>query len=62
MPYMTLNMSSLVSGPFLQGEALARVVLPVQKVPHLPGGQAVRVQGGPDLLRLLLRFAVRHPM
>lgn len=52
----------VLSGSLVQGQALAREVLPVQQVPGVAGGQAVRVQDGADILRPLLRRAVRHAL
>ena len=46
-----LSINLLFSGPVLQGQALARGVLPVLQVPRLAGRQAVRLQGGQNLLR-----------
>merc|ERR1712241_1506071 len=46
-------------GSVLQGEALARGLLPLQQVPHQPRRQAVRIQGRSYLLWPLLRRAVR---
>lgn len=51
-----------VAGLVVQGQALARGLLPVQQVPRVTGGQAVRLQVGQDLLRQLLRCAVRLPL
>lgn len=51
-----------VAGLVVQGQALARGLLSVQQVPRVPGGQAVRLQVGQDLLRQLLRCAVRLPL
>lgn len=48
-----------LQGPLLQGKALARSVLSVQQVSRVAGRQAVRLQGRQDLLRQLLRHAVR---
>ena len=49
-------------GPVVQGQALAREVLPVLQVPRVPGRQAVRQQDGEDLLRPVLRLSVCDPL
>lgn len=41
-------------GSVVQGQALARGLLPLQQVQSVLGGQTVRQQGGQDLLRQLL--------
>lgn len=51
-----------LAGPVVQRQALARGVLPVRQVPRVAGGQAVRLQARQDLLRQLLRRAVRQPL
>lgn len=47
------------AGSFVQGKALARGLLPLQQMPRLFSRQAIRVEEREDLLRQLLRRAVR---
>lgn len=49
-------------GPELQGQTLARSVFPVQQVSRVASRQAVRIESGQNLLRQLLRLAVRLEM
>ena len=50
-PLTSPSLGSGSAGLVLQGPALARGLFPLLAVPGLPGGQAVRCQGGPAALR-----------